>query len=183
MSVNEEAYFKVLTFITRFVGSACILALAIVACEKYQDCNTPRTPIHSQSLTDRDYALEHLGEGSVYQSFLGTSKGGWLIITDTMVIQILILSIFVGASKKDFDCKVDMVYTWKYTRDQEACFDTSYLDVKGWLAFAILMIAHLLKDGSNRLKMIKHSANKRHGRNVWVRLFIGGTLMLGGTEA
>ncbi len=51
-----------------------------------------------------------------------------------------------------------MMYTWKCTRDEETCFDTSDLDWNGWLAFAVLMIAHLLKDGISGIKMINYSA-------------------------
>jgi hypothetical protein len=180
LSDIEVASYLVLQYLACFVGASCVLALAIVAREKYRDRNTLRTQVHLQSLTERDhkYALENLGEDSVYRFFLGTSKWGWSIVIATMITQIAILSIFVGGSKRDFsDSKVDMEYTWKCTRDRDECFDTSDLDWKGWLAFVVLMAAHMLKDGINGLKMIKHSGKQRLGSHVRIRLFIGGTLV------
>ena len=70
-----------------------------------------------------------------------------------------------------------MMYTWKCTRDKETCFDTSDLDWKGWLAFAVLMAAHLLKDGISGIKMINYSAKQRHQHSSKIRFFIGGTLL------
>ena len=180
LSDIEVASYLVLQYLACFVGASCVLALAIVAREKYRDRNTLRTQVHPQSLTERDhkYALENLGEDSVYRFFLGTSKWGWSIFIATMITQIAILSIFVGGSKRDFsDSKVDMEYTWKCTRDRDECFDTSDLDWKGWLAFVVLMAAHMLKDGINGLKMIKHSGKQRLGSHFRIRLFIGGTLV------
>ena len=181
LSSIEKPTKLVLQFIACFIGASCVLALAIVAREKYRDRNITRSPIRPQSsLTDRDqkYALEHLGEDSVYQFFLGTSKWGWSIVLATIITQIWILSIFVGGSKRDLASdKVDMVYTWKCTRDQDECFDTNDLDWRGWLAFVVLMLTHLLKDGICGLKMIKHSAKQRHGRYARIRLFIGGAFL------
>ena len=51
-------------------------------------------------------------------------------------------------------------------------------DWKGWLAFAILMLLHLLKDAINGIKMIKYSTKHRHSRFGRVRLFIGGTILV-----
>ena len=88
----------------------------------------------------------------------------------------LILPFNIG--KRDLsDDKSDMVFTWKCTRDQETCFSTNDLNWQGWFAFVVLMMAHLLKDGLNGLKMIKHSTKRRLGRYVKIRLFIGGTIM------
>jgi hypothetical protein len=90
------------------------------------------------------------------------SKWGWFIVIATMVAQILILSVFVSGSKRDFnDSTVDMVYTWKCTRDEEMCINTSDLNWKSWLAFAVLMIAHLLKDGISGIKMINYFVKQR----------------------
>jgi len=177
----EEPIPLVLQFIACFIGASCVLALAIFAREKYRNRNITRLPIRPQSsLTDRDqkYALEHLGENSVYQFFLGTSKSGWSIVIATIITQISILSVFVGGSKRDLtDARADMVYTWKCTRDTDVCFETNDLDLRGWLAFAVLMLTHLLKDGICGLKMIKHSTKQRHGRYARIRLFIGGTFL------
>ncbi len=156
----------VMQILACFIGTTCFFTLTILACEKHRDLYTPRALIYCQSFNDRDqqHALENLGEDSVYRSFVGTSKWGWFLVLSTIVIQISILSIFACGSKRDLsDAKVDVVYTWQCTHDQEMCFDTSELDWKGWFAFVILMVAHLLKDGINGLKMIKHSIKQRHG--------------------
>ena len=180
LSDIEVASYLVLQYLACFVGALCVLALAIVAREKYRDRNTLRTQVHPQSLTERDhkYALENLGEDSVYPFFLGTSQWGWFIVAATIITQIFLLYVFGEGSKRDpSDGKVDMVYTWKCTRDQETCFDTNDLNELGWFAFIILMAAHLLKDGISGLKMIKYSAKTRLGRFVRIRLFIGGTIL------
>ena len=175
----EDAPLLVLQFIACFIGAACALALAIFAYKKYRDRNIP-LPLINQSLTDRDkaYALENMGEDTVYRFFVGKSKWGWSIAIATMFTQILLLSVFVSGSERDFtNSDVDMVYTWKCTRDKETCFDTSDLDWKGWLAFAVLMVAHLLKDGISGIKMINYSAKQRHQHSSKIRFFIGGTLL------
>jgi hypothetical protein len=157
-----------------------VLAIAISAFKKYRDCTIVIAPIQQQFLADRDHkhALENLGEDSVYQFFLGTSKWSWFIVIATMVAQISTLSVFVSSSKRDFnDGTVDMVYTWKCTRDEETCINTCYLNWKGWLAFAVLMVAHILKDGISGIKMINYYMKQRHHRNVKIRLFNGGTLL------
>jgi hypothetical protein len=181
LSTNiEQAPRLVLQFFAYFIGASVVLAVVISAFKKYRDRNIEIAPIQRQFLADRDhkYALENLGEDSVYRFFLGTSKWGWFIVIATMVTQILILSVFVSGSKRDFnDSTVDMVYTWKCTRDEETCINTSDLNWKGWLAFAVLMVAHLLKDGISGIKMINYSVKQRHHRNVKIRLFIGGTLL------
>ena len=156
------------------------MALAIYAREKYRENDIPITPVHTESFTYRDqqHAFENLGEDSVYQFFLGTSRLGWFVVVATVVVQLSIVSIFVGGSRRDLsDSNSDMVYTWKCTRDQETCFSTEGLDWRGWFAFVVLMVAHLLKDGINGLKMIKHSTKQRLGRNVRIRLLIGGTIL------
>ena len=179
-SSYKDVHSVVLLFLGCFICAACVLAMAIYAREMYREYDTPRTLVHQESLTDRDqkYALENLGEDSVYRFFLGTSRWGWFIVAATIIVQLSIMTIFVGGSKRDLSYdKSDMVYTWKCTRDQATCFSIHDLDWQGWSAFAIFMAAHLLKDGINGLKMIKHSTKRRVGRNVRIRLFIGGTLL------
>jgi hypothetical protein len=95
-----------------------------------------------------------------------------------MAAQICILSVFVEGSKRDpSDNEVDMVYTWQCTRDKDVCFDTRSIDWKGWLAVLIFMLAYLLLDTINGIKMIRLSVKQRHGRNAQIRPFIGGTLV------
>lgn len=179
-STYKEAWHLVALFFGCVIGASFVLYLAFILREKYQHRNIPSTVIHAQSFTDRDekYAMEHLGEDSVYRFFLGTSQWGWFIVAATIITQIFLLYVFVEGSKRDpSDGKVDMVYTWKCIRDQETCFDTNDLNELGWFAFIILMAAHLLKDGISGLKMIKYSGKTRLGRFVRIRLFIGGTIL------
>ena len=91
----------ILLFLGCFSVAACILALAIYAYEKYREYDSPTTPVHLESLTERDQqlALEKLGEDSVYRFFLGTNRWGWFIVVVTIMLQLLIISIFVGGSK------------------------------------------------------------------------------------
>ena len=49
------------------------------------------------------------------------------------------------------------------------------VDWQGWLAFAILMLLHLLKDTINGIKMLRYSIKQRHGLYGRIRLLIGGT--------
>ena len=78
-------------------------------------------------MNDRDleYTLEAMGEKSVYRFFIGKSVLGWLIVTGTIAAQIWILSLFVNGSKRDpSDPTVDMLYTWRCSRDKDLCEDT-----------------------------------------------------------
>ena len=179
-STYKEPWHLVALFLGCVIGASFVLYLAFVLREKCQHRNIPSIAIQAQSFTDKDenYAMEHLGEDSVYRFFLGTSQWGWFIVAATIITQIFLLYVFVEGSKRDpSDGKVDMVYTWKCTRDQETCFDTNDLNELGWFAFIILMAAHLLKDGISGLKMIKYSGKTRLGRFVRIRLFIGGTIL------
>jgi hypothetical protein len=99
-------------------------------------------------MTDRDmkYSLEAMGEKSVYRFFLGKSVLGWSIVTATLAAQIWILSMFVDASKRvPSDPKVDMMYTWLCSRDEEICLDTRWRDCKCLsLYFSSKIISHTL---------------------------------------
>jgi len=171
-----------LQFIACFIGASSVLALGLVVYEMNRNRhNISETRMQRQSsITNLDlkYSLDKIGDGSVYKFFLGKHVLGWLIAISTIGAQIWMLSIFVEGSKRDTsDGKVDMSYTWKCTRDKDECFDTNDLDWRGWIAFTILMISHLLTDAINGMKMIKHSTKQRHGRNARIRLFVGGTLL------
>ena len=181
LSDIKESYFLVLQFIACFIGASSALALALIVYEKQRNRHISETRMRRQSsITDIDlkYSLDKIGDDSVYKFFLGKNIWGWLIAIATIGSQLWMLSIFVEGSKRDAsDGKVDMSYTWKCTRDKDECFDTDDLDWRGWIAFAILMAAHLLKDAVNGMKMIKHSTKQRHGRYFRIRLFVGGTLL------
>ena len=205
LSTINEAPLMVLQFIACFIGVSCALTLAIIAYEKYLNRKISRPEPHqASSINDRDleYTLEVMGKKSVYQFFIGKSVLGWLIVTVTIAAQIWILSVFVDGSKRDpSNPTVDMLYTWKCSRDQDSCFDTRARDCeyllpnslllpffllpsqflpvnwKGWLAVAILLLLYLLKDAINGIKMLKYATKQRHGLYGRIRLLIGGTVL------
>ena len=157
-----------------------MLALSIYAYDKYKNRELPTSSARRPSVTSRDkkYALASLGNGSVYQFFLGTSLFGWVIVLLTLVTQVGMLFVFVEGAEVDLsDDNVDLIYSWKCSRDQDECRDTSDLDWRGWTVFGVLMATHLLKDLINGIKMIVLSAKERHEKNTRARYFVGGTLM------
>ena len=167
-------------FIAILIATSCVLALSIYAYDKYKNRELPRSSARRPSVTSRDkkYALASLGNGSVYQFFLGTSLFGWVIVLLTLVTQVGMLFVFVEGAEVDLsDDNVDLIYSWKCSRDQDECRDTSDLDWRGWTVFGVLMATHLLKDLINGIKMIVLSAKERHEKNTRARYFVGGTLM------
>ena len=100
----------------------------------YQNRDVPIRSLRRESTLSRDdkYALSSLGAGSVYQFFLGTSIPGWIIVLLTLAVQMGMLFIFVDGAEIDLSKdNVDLVYSWKCTRDDIECSDTSDLDWKG----------------------------------------------------
>ena len=157
-----------------------MLALAVFAYDKYKNRKLPRSSVRRASVTNRDkkYALSTLGDGSVYQFFLGTSITGWIIVLLTLATQVGMLFVFVEGAEVDLsDDNIDLIYSWKCSRDQDDCRDTSDLSWRGWTVFGVLMATHLLKDLVNGIKMIVLSAKERHETNTRARYFVGGTLM------
>ena len=157
-----------------------MLALGVYTYDKYKNRKLSRSSIRRASVTNRDkkYALSTLGDGSVYQFFLGTSITGWLIVLLTLATQVGMLFIFVECAEVDLSQdNVDLVYSWKCSRDQDDCRNTSDLDWRGWTVFGVLMATHLLKDLINGIKLIVLSAKERHETNTRARYFVGGTLM------
>mmetsp|Transcript_34074 Transcript_34074/g.62668 ORF Transcript_34074/g.62668 Transcript_34074/m.62668 type:complete len:397 (-) Transcript_34074:283-1473(-) len=133
---------------------------------------------HETAENDSKYALTMIGDDSVYQFFLGKSWVGWTIFLATIWAQFWILLLFVDAAEINLsNDNTDLVYTWKCPRDQDECRDTADLSPKGWLAFSILMVAHLLKDIVNGTKMVVLSGKERHGHHSRIRYFVGGTLL------
>jgi len=167
-------------FLAILIATSCVLALAVYAYDKYKNRELPRSSLRRPSVTNRDkkYALSTLGDGSVYQFFLGTSSVGWLIVLLTLATQVGMLFVFVEGAEVDLsDDNIDLIYSWKCSRDQDDCRNTSDLDWKGWTIFGVLMATHLLKDLINGIKMIVLSAKERHETNTRSRYFVGGTLM------
>ena len=166
-----------LAFIGVIVGASCALALAAFAYENFDNHEASNL---NQPLTsaDKDYALETLGSDSVYHFFVGKSCWGWLIVLATVAFQGWLLFFFVDGSEIDLsDDKVDVVYTWKCTRDKETCIDTKDLDGQGWLACTLVLILYLLEDVINGVKMILLCVKQRFDLNDRIRFFIGGTIL------
>ena len=152
--------------------------MALLAYDNYNDNDPPY--LHRQIDDDacKNYAPEKVCFDSVYHFFLGKSVCGLLIVLSTIAVQFWLLYFFVKASEITLsDDKVDVVYTWKCTQDEETCVNTKDLDWEGWLACAVVMLAHLLKDAVNGVKMIVLSAKEKQDRFARMRYFTGGTLL------
>jgi len=174
-------------FFLGLIGGCCILHLASFMYGEYQDRVRARSmnilpsalPRVADGERDNKYALDAIGNDSVYMFFLGTSWWGWGFALTTLTCQIAILYVFVLGSEFDLTNDIsDLVYTFRCPKDTDSCGDTSDLDWRGWLAFAILMGAHLLKDMINGSKMIVLSAKKRHSTHKRLRFFFGGMFLI-----
>lgn len=120
------------------IGASSALALAVFTYDKYNNRVLPSNSSRRRSLAltekDKKYALGTLGDGSVYQFFLGTSLQGWFIVLATIAAQLYMLFVFVEGSEIDLsDDAKDLVYFWKCARDAVTCKNTSDLDWQGWL--------------------------------------------------
>ncbi len=159
---------------------ACvILAVAVFAYDKYLRGKHHPT-LHRQSTTEMDtkYALETIGDQSVYHFLVGRSIWGWFIALATMAMQIYMLFVFVKGSEQNLSSdKTDLVYTWKCPRDVDDCRDLSDLSFDGWLVFGFLMSLYLLKDIIGGVKMVILSAKPRHDIEYRARFFCGGMLL------
>merc|ERR1712032_1169607 len=69
-----------------------------------------------------------------------------------------------------------MGYTWKCSRDSIICQDQESLDSYGWVIFAVLMAAYLLKDVISGAKMIVYSG-KSHPLRRRAKFFFGGVFL------
>jgi hypothetical protein len=110
-------------FFLGIISSCCVLYFVSNAYGKYKDSvlSNPSGPQPSDNIIDRDarYAMETIGEDSVYRFFLRDSLWGWGIAFAVKVAQIGILFIFVLASENELsDGNSDLVYTWKCPRDK-----------------------------------------------------------------
>jgi len=182
LGFNNYVHFSWI-FFAFIVGLACVMATISFVYDKYrnrQDSSEGLRPNYETTKTDKDtkYALEMIGHDSVYKFFLGNSWIGWAIFLLTIFSQMWMLFLFVEGAEIDLsNDKTDLVYTWKCPRDQDECRDTADLDWQGWLAFTILMVAHLLKDVINGSKMVILSGKARHDNLTRIKFFLGGTLL------
>ncbi|KAL7465997.1 hypothetical protein ACHAXS_006290, partial [Conticribra weissflogii] len=94
----------------------------------------------------KKYALDKIGENSVYRFFLGKSWWGWSVALVVMATQIWILFTFVRGAEFDLsDDNSDFVYTWMCPRDRIECDNKADLTTAGWVMFGVIMTSHLLK--------------------------------------
>mmetsp|Transcript_30096 Transcript_30096/g.63464 ORF Transcript_30096/g.63464 Transcript_30096/m.63464 type:complete len:409 (-) Transcript_30096:71-1297(-) len=148
-----------ISFVVAWVSGPCI-----------PDASTPEE--------DKKYALNTMGNDSVYQFILGERAVGWLISVLTVGLQLILLFIFVlGGEIELSEGSSDLVYTWQCPRDEVMCSYTGDLDWKGWVAFAILMGFHLLEDIINGFKMTVLSGNRNNTRGDRIKFFCGGALL------
>ena len=127
---------------------------------------------------DKKYALDRIGEGTVYRFLLTSSYLGWIITLLTIFVQFFILVPFIMAA--DFDLlndKSDVAYTWKCSRDNIVCEDKGDLNGLGWWIFAILMAAFLLGDIINGAMLIVFSAKAKHSFRRMVKYFASGVFL------
>jgi len=130
---------------------------------------------HSSNRDDEKYALNTIGEDSVYSFFMTNKKRAWVFTWAVVAVQITALFMFVRAAVKDFtDDTSDFQYSWKCPRNSTECSDESDLDWQGWALFVILMAAHVLKDIINGLKLLILCGKRRHGSRARMQYFIGG---------
>jgi len=168
-----------LVFIVIIIFVSSVMALVSFAYDKYKNTHNPASFRTSAKKRDEIYQIAQIGKGSVYQFFAGHSVCGWCIVLITVGAQFWLLSIFVKGSEINLsDDKVDVVYTWKCTRDNEICDDMDNLEWNGWVGFAVLVGVHLLTDVINGGRMIVLSAKERHSLNDRVRFFIGGATLI-----
>jgi len=140
---------------------------------------------------DNQYALDTIGRDSVYRFFLGETWQGWTIAFLILATQFWMLSIFVQASELVLsdvfvkaselvlsDDKTDLVFAWKCPPDNYECKNTLDRTQVGWLLFAVLMAAHLLKDIINGSRMIVLSSKGCYPLRKRLRFFFGGLVFI-----
>ena len=147
----------------------------IVLASFMYDSKRSASQTHPSNSDDEKYALDAIGEDSVYSFWLTNKKRTWGITLAVTAVQITALFMFVRAAVKDFtDDTSDFQYSWKCPRNSTECSDESDLDWQGWALFVILMAAHILKDIINGLKLLILCGKRRHGRKARMQYFIGG---------
>lgn len=133
--------------------------------------------LFSQSKADEKYALEHLGEGSVYSFLLRESVVGWLIALATVFSQIVMLVPYIHASEFNLGMLQDIEYSWSCNPSDDRCIDTNGVTNMGFAIFVVLMIIFLSTDLICGLKMVVLSGKRRHSHSVRARFFIGGVAL------
>ncbi|KAL7505943.1 hypothetical protein ACHAXN_003319 [Cyclotella atomus] len=167
-------------FLTAVLGGSLILACIVLLygrCRR-KEAYTDRSFRASVVRRAKKYALDKIGDDSVYKFFLGSTIHGWFTALAVIGLQIWMLYTFIFAAEFDLsDDKSDLVYTWRCPRDNIECSDKGDANPRGWLVFTILMISHLLADLINGVKMILLSAKPGHSVKTRMRFFIGGIFL------
>ena len=154
-------------------GCVCLIVLASYIYDKSPSMSEREG--RSMFIRDKNYALETIGEDSVYHFYMTNKKRAWGVAVAVMAVQIAALVMFVNAAVKDFSNEQsDFKYSWKCPRNSTECTNESDLDWRGWTLFAILMAAHLLKDIINGLKLLVLSGKRRHCNTTRLQFFLGG---------
>lgn len=152
--------------------------MLIVAASILYDLRSQRATARRPSVTmrrDKKYALDTIGQDSVYSFYLTTNWKAWTIALAVLAIQIAALTMFVKAAVKDFsDDRSDFIYSFKCPRNNLYCTDESDLTWQGWCLFGILMAAHLLRDIINGIKLLILSGKRRHSNSKRVRYLLAG---------
>jgi len=168
------------TYFACIFGVTCAIAFISHVYDRCKHHHISRATVSRQRMSNRNtkYALDMIGDDSVYQFFLGKSLVGWVIVLCTIIAQMWMLFLFVQGAEIDLsNDNTDLVYTWKCSRDQDECRDTGDLTWQGWVAFAILMVAHVLKDIINGSRMVVLSGKDRLILQTRIKFFFGGTLL------
>ena len=100
-------------FFLILLGSAILIIILSYIYDLRQERSSGRS-LRRESAIGRDnkYAINTIGEDSVYQYFLGKNVLGWLFASAIVTIQIVALLIFVNAAMKDFTDDVsDFIYS------------------------------------------------------------------------
>lgn len=168
-----------------YVLSSCgylgIVFLASFAYDRLFKSSSRNIHSHDNVMKEEDkkYALDAIGNGSVYCFFLSRSWIAWIFAVVVMGIQTWILSLFVKAAEIDFtDDSSVFVYSWRCPRNSLECDNTADDDFTGWAIFAILMVSHLMKDFINGTKLLVLCAKRRHSVFAKIRFFFGGLCLV-----
>ncbi|KAL7465661.1 hypothetical protein ACHAXS_005978, partial [Conticribra weissflogii] len=170
-------------FFVFVIGFTIMIYLASYALDKYKHRSEPSQSNlqrrESMKRRAKKYAVDKMGERSVYSFFLGKNWCGWMIALAVLSVQLWVLFVFVIGAEQDLsDDKSDFMFTWKCFRDEEMCSNDADLDATGWIIFGILMTSHLLPDIINGAKMIMLSGKVCYNFTQRARFFLGGLLLI-----
>lgn len=169
-------------FLSLIVVGCCILHLV----SSYYWRNTNNAQLNTSDPEDlikaidreKEYALDLIGRDSVYRYFLSESWKGWGIALGTVAAQSALIYVFIDASEIEFSTDVDVEYTWECPRDELQCRNTTGVTYYGWIAYALLITAHILKDVLNGLKLVALSGTGGHPKYKRICFLFGGAVLV-----